>query len=160
DLGCHFEALVAAWTRVEAASRFEQDPNKLPTKHRPKAVTEWVGNGRARRGIPPPQVEDAAAYAAQWQQWWDSLQPGWRKRDVDGRWATDGLYSPDGKEWGLLYRWGVNGKLSILASLYFWGCAVVADDGELHTDWEVAVNDVIWMVEGLATFYEMFKGRF
>ncbi|KAJ7881950.1 hypothetical protein B0H13DRAFT_2344883 [Mycena leptocephala] len=46
DLGCHFHALVAAWTRIEAASRFEHGPTNLPSKYRPKPMSEWIAKGR------------------------------------------------------------------------------------------------------------------
>ncbi|KAJ6557483.1 hypothetical protein B0H19DRAFT_1261106 [Mycena capillaripes] len=49
DLGVHFQALVAAWIRVEAASRFEHGPSNLPVngKH-PKPVGEWIAKNRTR----------------------------------------------------------------------------------------------------------------
>ncbi|KAJ7325484.1 hypothetical protein DFH08DRAFT_1085166 [Mycena albidolilacea] len=43
DLGCHYHALVAAWTRMEQASRFEHGPTNLSHKGRPKQVTTWIG---------------------------------------------------------------------------------------------------------------------
>ncbi|KAJ7886984.1 hypothetical protein B0H13DRAFT_1627685 [Mycena leptocephala] len=119
DLGCHYHALVAAWTRVEHASRFEHGPTNLPSKHRPEQVSTWISkNLRGKRGL-EPRVTDPRAYAAQWQRWWDSLQPSWREKETDGRWSIE-AYGEAGREWGPLYQWGVNGTLSILASLYFW----------------------------------------
>ncbi|KAJ7882979.1 hypothetical protein B0H14DRAFT_3751569, partial [Mycena olivaceomarginata] len=101
DLGCHYHALVAAWTRMEKASRFEHGPpsHNLPTKFRPKQVGVWIG--RSRRGT-EPTVDDPAAYAVQWQAWWDSLQPAWRKKDDDGQWSVTGGYGEGGREWGPL----------------------------------------------------------
>jgi hypothetical protein len=49
--------------------------------------------------------------------------------------------------------------LSIVASLYFWGCAVHKKP-ELHASWDAAVGDVVWVLEGMAVYYEMFKGKF
>jgi hypothetical protein len=54
---------------------------------------------------------------------------------------------------------GANGVLSIVASLFFWGRAV-QHEPELRFAWEAAVGDVVWMLEGMATYYEMFKGKF
>ncbi|KAJ7117329.1 hypothetical protein C8R43DRAFT_902055 [Mycena crocata] len=161
DLGPHFQGLVSAWTRVEYASRFEHSSQNLSSKARPTQVGTWIGpNQRGKRGDPTKLlVLDPVAYALQWKAWWDSLQPEWRVRGEDGRWVAEGPYGPDGREWGPLYRWGVNGTLSLLAALYFWGCAVIGDE-TLRLHWEEQVNDVGWMMEGMATYYEMFKRRF
>ncbi|KAJ7487164.1 hypothetical protein FB451DRAFT_1228881 [Mycena latifolia] len=131
DLGCHFHAVVGS----------------------------WIGAGRGKRGGAAVEVTDPVAYAVEWQGWWDSLEPGWRRRDADGRWNVVNGYGEKGREWGPLYRWGVNGMLSVVASLYFWGCAV-REKPELRETWEVAVGDVAWMMEGMAVYYEMFKGKF
>ncbi|KAK6980529.1 hypothetical protein R3P38DRAFT_2579910 [Favolaschia claudopus] len=156
DLGCHYSALIDAWTRMEKASRFEQGPTRLPHKLRPQQVSTWITRGRRER---PPKVEKPEDYAAIWQAWWDSLQPSWREKDGDGRWSVTKGYAQGGREWGPLYHWGVNGVLTIVASLLCWGEAVREDVG-LRKTWELAVGDVVWMLEGMATYYEMFKGKF
>ncbi|KAJ7629774.1 hypothetical protein DFH06DRAFT_941308, partial [Mycena polygramma] len=148
DLGCHFHALVAAWTRIEYASRFEHGPTNLSSKQRPAEVGVWITkNLRGKRGI-EPKVTAPAEYAKGWQLWWDSLQPGWRQRGPDGKWTID-EYGGGGREWGPLYQWGVNGTLSILASLYFWGRAIVEGEEADRRAWEAAVLDVTWMMEGM-----------
>ncbi|KAK7040004.1 hypothetical protein R3P38DRAFT_3181832 [Favolaschia claudopus] len=156
DLGCHYNALIAAWTRMEQASRFEHGPTRLPHKLRPQHVSTWITRGRRDA---PPSVDKAAEYAVIWQSWWDSLQPAWRVRDGDGRWSVATGYGQGGREWGPLYHWGVNGVLSIVASLFCWGRTVL-EDAELRAAWDIAVCDVVWMLEGMATYYEMFKGKF
>ncbi|KAJ6503113.1 hypothetical protein DFH09DRAFT_944205 [Mycena vulgaris] len=158
SLGCHFDALIAAWTRIEYASRFEHSSSNLSTKDRPKQVGTWIALQRGKRGAGPPEVTDSVAYAAQWQLWWDSLQPAWRGRDANGAWSV-AEYGEGGKDWGPLYRWGVNGALSLVASLYFWGCGVL-QRGESAETWETAVCDVTWMLEGMAIYYEKFNRRF
>ncbi|KAJ6512430.1 hypothetical protein C8R45DRAFT_920265 [Mycena sanguinolenta] len=64
----------------------------------------------------------------------------------------------EGREWGPLYQWGVNDTLSIVASLYFWG-VVIGRGGHPEPDvriWEESVNNVNWMMEGMAAYYELF----
>ncbi|KAK7019608.1 hypothetical protein R3P38DRAFT_3199258 [Favolaschia claudopus] len=156
DLGCHYFALVAAWIRLEAASRFEHSPTNLPAKFRPKQVGTWIAN--SRRG-PLPAVKDPVRYAKDWQTWWDSLQPAWRARESTGEWSITRGYGQNGREWGPLYHWGVNGVLSVVASLCFWGRAV-GTDNVLRGAWEAAVLDAVWMFEGMAAYYELFKGKF
>ncbi|KAK6969474.1 hypothetical protein R3P38DRAFT_2814299 [Favolaschia claudopus] len=57
DLGCHYNALIAAWTRMEAASRFEKGPTNLPHRLRPQQVSTWITRGRRDA---PPVVEKPA----------------------------------------------------------------------------------------------------
>ncbi|KAJ7784200.1 hypothetical protein B0H16DRAFT_1446458 [Mycena metata] len=157
SLGPHFDAVVAAWTRVEAASKYAQGPTNLTKKNRPQQVTNWIARGRKGGDT---AVTDPAAYAAGWQLWWDLLQPEWRAKDDDGAWLTSSVYGPDdGEAWGHLFQWGTNGTLSIVASLYFWGLGV-RNDAVHHAVWEKAVLDVGWMLEGLAIFYEKFSRKF
>ncbi|KAJ7789261.1 hypothetical protein B0H14DRAFT_2180955, partial [Mycena olivaceomarginata] len=122
-LGPHFEAVLAAWTWIEDASQFEQGPTNLPSKFRPKQVTTWISNARGKRGE-TPAVADLRQYGVEWKTWWDLLQPEWREKAADGLWSVARGYGRGGCEWGPLYQWGVNGVLSVVASLYFWGCSV------------------------------------
>ncbi|KAJ7847483.1 hypothetical protein B0H14DRAFT_2342610 [Mycena olivaceomarginata] len=159
-LGCHFDALLAAWTRIEDASRFEQGPTNLPHKGRPKQVGIWVSSSRGRK-LYDASIPDIGQYAMVWQTWWDSLQPGWRKKGQDGNWERNS-YGEGGREWGPLYQWGVNGTLNIVVSLYFWGVALKGkSDSDVDLGvWEGGVGDVTWMLEGMATYYELFKKKF
>ncbi|KAJ6607967.1 hypothetical protein B0H10DRAFT_1816811, partial [Mycena sp. CBHHK59/15] len=89
----------------------------LPSRGRPKQVGVWIAGGHWKRGK-EPQVTDPAEYAVEWQGWWESLQPEWREKGQDGQWVW-GAYGKD-DDWGRMMQWGVNGHLSLLASLYFW----------------------------------------
>ncbi|KAJ7456321.1 hypothetical protein B0H11DRAFT_1673126, partial [Mycena galericulata] len=143
DLGGHFNAALAAWTRIEAACRWENPPHKLSAKGRPEHVGRWIQGARGQRAS-APLVTDVVAYARIWWDWWDSLQPEWRKKGADGRWVTGESY---GGEWDdKQLHWGQNGMLSVVASLYFWGCAVVDTPGS-RDEWELAVNDASWIME-------------
>ncbi|KAJ7676722.1 hypothetical protein DFH06DRAFT_1317333 [Mycena polygramma] len=149
-------------TRIEYASCFQNGPTNLSPKGRPKQVGAWIANGRlvnGRKRQADVAVPDPTAYALVWQEWWDKLQPAWRKRAKDGRWSVEGRY--DGQDWGPLYHWGVNGVLNLVASLCFWGRCVLANQSESDCRaWEVAVDDVTWMMEGMAVYYERFNRKF
>ncbi|KAJ6567621.1 hypothetical protein DFH09DRAFT_918508, partial [Mycena vulgaris] len=154
-LGPHFNAVLTAWTRLEEVCRFEVPSHKLSSKAWPEQITCWINNARGRKGS-NPIVKDPVAYATIWWTWWDSLQPEWRVRGLDGLWESGESY---GGEWDdNLLHWGPNGTLSVVAGLFFWGCAVVmlVDRRE---EWELTVNDVAWILEGLATFHKKFKKR-
>ncbi|KAJ7666212.1 hypothetical protein DFH06DRAFT_985083 [Mycena polygramma] len=160
DLGCHFHAVLEAWTRMEAAAKYESSTVKLPKTHRPAQVDTWISRARGKRPA-DTTVHNPAAYAVGWQKWWDSLQPKWRTKDADGSWSTSDPYGgPNSQEWGNLYTWGANGTLSVVVSLYFWGVAVSQSEGEAQSLWEKAVLDVGWMLEGMAIYYEKFNHRF
>ncbi|KAJ7165387.1 hypothetical protein C8R46DRAFT_1035961 [Mycena filopes] len=155
NLGVHFNAVLAAWIRIEDASRFEHS-GSITKKLRPQQVNIWIQYARGKKGGADLTVKNPTEYEKQFCAWWDSLQPAWRRRDSAGAWLVS---EPYGKEWDALCCWGQNACLSIVAGLYFWGRAV--DDSEqLLERWEMAVNDVAWVFEGLAIFHEAFKKRF
>jgi hypothetical protein len=78
------------------------------------------------------------------------LQPEWRVRGSDGKWAIQESYG----EWeDALLVWGNNGHLTLVASLYFWGLAALKST-TLRSSWEAAVIDVTWILEGIALDYE------
>ncbi|KAJ7429655.1 hypothetical protein B0H11DRAFT_1662857, partial [Mycena galericulata] len=143
NLGVHFNALLAAWVRIEAACAFDNPKIALPSKGRPEHVGRWIQGARGRRNQANPVVNDPEKYAAAWWAWWNSLQPEWRTMEADGKtWVVGGAY---GSDWETLSYWGQNGLLSVVASLYFWGCSV-AESPQLEA-WEDAVNDVSWIME-------------
>ncbi|KAJ6455534.1 hypothetical protein C8R47DRAFT_996772, partial [Mycena vitilis] len=125
DLGCHYVSLLKALVRLEESAGFDnENPTPLPAsqkKHkRPKEVGLWIKGGRGVKMSKLPEVGDVHTYQKQWYSWWDGLQPGWRKRGAEGEWITGGEY---GNDWGHLDSSGVNGTISIVAALYFWGTA-------------------------------------
>jgi hypothetical protein len=152
DLGCHYTSLLRALVRLEESAGFDDaKPTPLAaSKARPVEVAKWIRGGRGGKMKHLPAVKNVDAYGKQWYTWWDEMQPHWRKRGEDGYWVVGGEY---GDEWGALDCAGVNGNLSFVAALYFWGAA------ESHTEdsralWERAVLDVVWMLEGVDTLFE------
>lgn len=151
DLGCHFTSLLAALVKLETAFGFdEQIYGVLPADQRPKAVNMWIKGGRTTKTSKIPDIKNTAKYADQWYRWWDLLQPKWRLRDHDGVWKAggDATYGGD-NEWGSLDNPGPNGCLSVVAGLYFWGVHLEKSDVTKER-WARAVQDVAWMLEGLA----------
>jgi hypothetical protein len=153
-LGPHFHAALEAWTRLEAACKFESPSHKLSATNRPEEIFKWINGARGLKQR-APMVEDPERFARQWWSWWDLLQPEWRVRDAEGKWVLSETYG----EWdNKLLHWGLNGVLSVIAGVYFWGCAVV-DEPDLLDNWEVAVHDLSWVLKGLASFHEEFNRR-
>ncbi|KAJ7448467.1 hypothetical protein B0H11DRAFT_1744237 [Mycena galericulata] len=156
-LGPHFDSLLQMLIRLETKFSTSDNPRAgISSTKRPVEVQAWI---RAARGVKAKGVYDAGIkdledYAKRWSAWWDSLQPEWRTRGPDGQWATGVEY---GEDWSKLWFPGQNGMSSVVASLYFWGSSskamgidgVSVWNGEEMEKWERAVQDVVWMVEGL-----------
>jgi hypothetical protein len=159
DLGCHYASLLAALIRLEGAAGYAPQadgPARLPSSkaaQRPTAISDWIKGGRGTKTKKSPVVSDVAKYTRSWDVWWDSLQPEWRKRDDEGRWCFDVGYSDDW-DWGVLRCHGTNGLVSAVAGLYFWGIAQVSGTEDQRTRWENAVQDVVWVLEGLETTFK------
>ncbi|KAJ7036226.1 hypothetical protein C8F04DRAFT_954048 [Mycena alexandri] len=155
-LGDNFKAVLEAVIRIEEANDFA-DGKGLPSTLRPEVIGAWVKGGRGRKSKKIPVIRKFASYAKDWQAWWDSLQPQWRKRDAHGQWEIGGEC---GEAWGSLDCPGVNGVISVAASLYFWGRQVHEgrkEKGEAWFEenqqlWDAAVNDVGWVLDALSTF--------
>ncbi|KAJ7899717.1 hypothetical protein B0H13DRAFT_1883804 [Mycena leptocephala] len=125
-LGGSFKAVLKAVIRVEEAHGFDTDAKgTLPTAGRPDVLHDWVkGGGEANR-----------------RNWWDGLQPEWRKHGVDGHWEIGGEY---GDDWGGLHCPGVNGVLNLAASLYFWGRQAEEARAKEGEEW-FAANRKLWV---------------
>ncbi|KAJ6489313.1 hypothetical protein C8R47DRAFT_952517, partial [Mycena vitilis] len=145
DLGCHFTSLLAALVDLETAFGFDEETYIcLPADFRPDAVNKWIKGGRTTKTKKIPLVKKPAKYADQWYQWWDFLQPQWRRCGPDGNWAAGGDATYGGaNEWDALDAPGPNGCLSLVAGLYFWGA--VEQPPDVRQRWLVAVQDVAWM---------------
>ncbi|KAJ7707284.1 hypothetical protein B0H16DRAFT_1746505 [Mycena metata] len=158
DLGCHYASVVAALIRVEAASRYDDDGSRLPAatkgaQVRPKVISAWVRGGRGTKSKTQPTVDSISKFVAEWNGWWDSMQPAWRERNRQGRWRVDPPYRKEW-DWGVLDTYGVNGILSAVAGIYFWGVAVLSGSEDDIARWDTAVQDVVWVLEGLESTFK------
>ncbi|KAJ7040189.1 hypothetical protein C8F04DRAFT_1178284 [Mycena alexandri] len=158
DLGCHYASVVAALIRVEAASRYDDDGSQLPAgtkgaQARPKVISAWVRGGRGTKSKTQPTVESISKFVTEWNGWWDSMQPAWRERNGQGRWRVDPPYRKEW-DWGVLDTYGVNGILSAVAGIYFWGVTVRSGSEDDIARWDTAVQDVVWVLEGLESTFK------
>jgi hypothetical protein len=155
NLGHQYVALVNAWVRIEQASLFEDGLEdggyNVQTELMPAMVGKWI-RGKVKGRLVGSKLEE---FAAEWRAWWDSLQPSWRRRGLDGAWSIDVSYGGAGTQWGSLYAWGENGVVALVAGVYIWGRNAPAESVSWQ-EWEAAVADLGWMLEGMAAFYERF----
>ncbi|PPQ84051.1 hypothetical protein CVT24_007929 [Panaeolus cyanescens] len=131
SLGDDWIALVHAWSSFQQAAGFSED-SKLPTKNRPFPIKEWIA--RARSPTYRPVIKDLREYETTFWLWWSSMQPEWRK--VDGKVDPKRV---DG-DWSCLRLPGVNGLISVVAALLYWGIAAHGSKARTVA-WSKAVRD-------------------
>lgn len=139
-LGLEWDALLASWFAFEQGSGFEGSV-RLGTRSRPRVVGEWIKY--ARTDTFRHEIKNVSSFANEFNTWWASLQPAWRTDD-----ASRVLRRDDG-DWECLRRPGLNGLLSILAGLFFWGCAVQKSTATARSAWLDAVDDVSYSIAQL-----------
>ena len=139
-LGERWAELVRLWVAFEQKERFKQR-GKLSPKKRPDVVTEWIQ--RARSPTWQPVITNVSTFEKSFHAWWLSLQPKWRlskngeilTRKMDG--DLDGLRKP-----------GLNGLLSVLAALFYWG-RIAQNNKKQRKGWVAHVEDCILVLRGL-----------
>ncbi|PPQ85848.1 hypothetical protein CVT24_005439 [Panaeolus cyanescens] len=131
-LGDEWIELVDAYVDFEVSHAFSPI-RKLTSKLRPAVVGMWIGRGRSVTWR--PDIPDVKAFGKEFNEWWLDLQPAWRVvngklnwKEVDGNWEC--LRCP-----------GVNGLLSIVAVLFYWGL-VAYPKGGTRLPWLLAMEDV------------------
>ncbi|KJA14669.1 hypothetical protein HYPSUDRAFT_102262, partial [Hypholoma sublateritium FD-334 SS-4] len=110
-----WQALVSAWLEFEKVSGYEGS-RRLGSRSHPRTVADWIQ--RARSPAYCPEIKNIAAFAADFTAWWQNVQPAWRTES-----ATDQMPHVEGN-WEDIRCPGLNGLLSIIAALFFWGNAI------------------------------------
>ncbi|KAF7970434.1 hypothetical protein HWV62_23909 [Athelia sp. TMB] len=149
DLLCKLET---AYGFKKSASSFQRADGVKIVK--PRALADWVRDGRGRRL--KPEVKDIPAMETAWWSYWVSIQPTWRGNKRPLSTTQPSNLSPAQARWGPLVCPGPNGVLGPVACLYWWGCSVkgITPDvdktrGGTLEEWETALADVTYVLEGL-----------
>ncbi len=138
-LGSEWDALLSRWLQFEQQSQFQGD-TRLGAKNRPGIVGDWIQ--RARPSEFHFKIQGVRSFNKNFNVWWISLQPDWRTNDPSG------VLLRSGGDWGRLRCPGVNGLLSVLAALFFWGREVQKQPDE-SAAWVAAVDDVYYAIAQL-----------
>lgn len=151
DLGDSFRRLLNLLIRLEVCNGFKNGKRGFLKAGRPAQLTVWIVDGRGRSGA-STLVTDTISFGKTWRAWWISLQPKWRCLEDASNWPSE--VEEYGDEWDTLDYPGANGFLGVVACLYWWGCSVQGKvDGVKVTgpvvDWEEAVIDVGWILQGI-----------
>ncbi|KAJ7680841.1 hypothetical protein DFH06DRAFT_973383 [Mycena polygramma] len=147
DLGPRYRELLDEFIALERSYDFVLGTGALKAPGRPSQVQQWIRDGRGRtqavRAIP-----NIDQFASQWWIWWSALQPAWRGAWRGRKGGPQAV--PENADWGLLAVPGQNGVLSVVATLYWWGCAEKAKGiASRSAGWEEAALDTIWVLRGL-----------
>ena len=140
SLGNRWAELLRLWSAFEKKENFKEQ-KKLSPDGRPQCVSEWI---RRRRSTTwRPVISSILALEKSFKAWWTNLQPDWRK-DNDGSIAFANV---DG-DWEILRKPGLNGIVSAIAGLFYWGCKV---QGNLtrRARWATLVEDCILVLENI-----------
>ena len=104
-------------------------------KARPPFIAKWIRYARSPTWR--PSIMNVPALETAFHAWWKGLQLDWRMSD-DGLTILD---KTDG-DWDQLRQPGLNGILSVMACLFYWGCEAQGNM-EHCTGWASAVEDCI-----------------
>lgn len=151
DLGSRWELLLDQWVTNEGKREYEDKKATLPIRHRPAEVKAWQGNRSRAVSLSPDRLDP---FGSEWWMWWRALQPGWRNLE-EGDGALGDQYRQEvlGDLSGL-DKTGKNGLLLVVSTLGWWGSGLkregVWDEGGTGlVRWQEAVDDVLWVLEGL-----------
>jgi hypothetical protein len=129
-LGKEWEKLVQSWAAFEQREGYTE-VRRLPKTGRPEIVGVWINRARPCKWRPPI---DLKIFEREFKGWWTAIQPAWRI--VDGQVDT----SITQGDWASLRLPGLNGILSVVGALFFWGLAAQGKTAP-HAAWLAAVKD-------------------
>ncbi|KAK0496499.1 hypothetical protein EDD18DRAFT_1353272 [Armillaria luteobubalina] len=87
---------------------------------RPDWLSHWIQCGQ--KAVPHCQLKDLTMMNEEWWAFWKSLQPAWRDiHGVKGPLSASCRGSAVRGEWGEMSKHGVNGVITTVAGLVFWG---------------------------------------
>ncbi|KAJ7797200.1 hypothetical protein B0H14DRAFT_2197185, partial [Mycena olivaceomarginata] len=123
-LGPRYNEILREFIAMEQSVVFASDGKAKGFKGTaawPSQVADWIRDGRGRTQA-VRTIADIDAFEKTWWEWWNSMQPEWR-----ASWTKEGATAVlEGADWGPLTAAaaaGQNGMLSVVATLYWWGCA-------------------------------------
>jgi hypothetical protein len=110
---------------------------------RPSQVELWIMRSRPGGTYAPP-IDDIYEYIRSYQEWWNSLNPSWRRKNKAGD-----LVAAGNGAWSNLEKPGINGLLTVFACLKWWIDAIEVLKAGSKGQWAHAVLDVVWVLQGL-----------
>ena len=146
-LGERWTELVWLWVTFEQKEGFKQR-GKLSPKKCLDIISEWIQ--WAHSPMWQPVITNVSMFEKSFHMWWLSLQPKWRL-SKKGEILTQKM---DGDLDGLR-KLGLNGLLSVLAALFFWG-RIAQNNTKQRKGWIGHVEDCILVLCGLVGWISLF----
>ncbi|KAF8345715.1 hypothetical protein F5887DRAFT_1074141 [Amanita rubescens] len=134
--------LINKWIEFENGI---QNNGSLQTKGRPRELAWWMKNNRRLNRF--PKIIKPADFIVSWRQWWLLLQPAWRKSNA--AWPPSQDIPEDG-HLSTVTQSGPNGFFLVILSLAWWG-KLAADGLADLTEFETAMNDVLWVLSHIVS---------
>ncbi|PBK60109.1 hypothetical protein ARMSODRAFT_1069211 [Armillaria solidipes] len=97
--------------------------------------------------------KDLKALGDAWWAWWKALQPDWKGVSAVER-CLKADHQVSNSEWGCLWHPGVNGLMTVLICLKWWGELITKHYGIgsiWMRSWEVVVDDILWVMSSMVT---------
>lgn len=136
-LGSEWDLLITKWLAFEQTTGYDRGGEKLGTQNRPRIIADWIKNGRSPKFH--PEIKDVGVLSAGVIAWWRGLQPDWR---IDSNGDANSALCREGGSWEHIRRPGVNGLLSVIAALFFWGGAAQNAPGLSGRAWLEVLDDI------------------
>ncbi|KAJ7061368.1 hypothetical protein C8F01DRAFT_987763 [Mycena amicta] len=145
NLGAAYNDTLAAYFALEASYGYVNGTGRLSAENCPPQMYEWIHHKRIARPA-YCTINDPASFATEFWTWWTGLQPPWRETTTEIQ-----PYNAErkGESWGGLVVPGINGMLTAVAMVYWWGCEEKTRGSWPTGQWVDAVEDVRRVCEGL-----------
>lgn len=145
-----FVALLQKWIDFEQTKKWASK-GKFGAITRPQAVHDWISHARPKTfqlQAVVSGVNTVEEFQTKFWAWWSVLQPEFRQRadDEDTMLARDEDGRPDRRregDWGVMDIHGLNGWVSIMATLCFWSW-VIKGMKKVGYCQEVVAQRVLW----------------
>ncbi|SJL14289.1 uncharacterized protein ARMOST_17745 [Armillaria ostoyae] len=139
-------------TLLEGRNGWDMDnpkPDILDSTHQPDWVSHWIRCGW--KVVPHHQLKDLTMMSEEWWGFWKSLQPEWRGIDtVKGPLSASHRGGAVKGEWGELSKRGINGMITVVVGLAFWGLVASGGTWRQKDIWENAVEETKWVLQCMA----------
>lgn len=149
DLGPHYAEFLGYWFQFERLHSWNKSGGRLASFGRPTLISTWIKEGRypPRCTEPLVGVDGLEQYSRELVAWWRSMRPKTAfNREVVG------------SDWVALDKYGINGWLSIVVGMKWWGKCLhfaIGDGLKAPTEeWISMLKDLNQIIKDLLTYLD------
>lgn len=147
DLGSHYMDFLGHWINFERLHGWGRSGGRLTGSGRPSIISKWVKEGRysPRCSEPCIDTDELEQYAQELSNWWKFIQP-----------ATPFDRDNMGVDWVALNKHGINGWLSIVVGMKWWGTSLKGLTGDslnsCTEEWLATLEDLTETLQNLQSY--------